>query len=143
MSWAAVAPDKKQAAVLLAQRLCTAAPPADYLTVPGLKSEARYRVVAVPQQVAVARFGGLVKHIAPVKLSTDGLVLRTVNRHYALPDGSFTAMASGAALASGIPLNDQFLEQATIKICAFGGILVPSYIWSSNSAKMRRITPNE
>ena len=32
-----------------------------------------------------------------------------VNRHYALPDGSFTAMASGAALASGIPLNDQFL----------------------------------
>ena len=28
---------------------------------------------------------------------------------YALPDGSFTAMASGAALASGIPLNDQFL----------------------------------
>lgn len=24
-------------------------------------------------------------------------------------DGSFTAMASGAALASGIPLNDQFL----------------------------------
>mgnify|MGYP002559897634 CR=1 FL=1 len=109
ISWAAVAPDKKQAVVLLAQRLCTAAPPADYLTVPGLKSEARYRVVAVPQQVAVARFGGLVKHIAPVKLSTDGLVLRTVNRHYALPDGSFTAMASGAALASGIPLNDQFL----------------------------------
>lgn len=104
-----VAPDKKQAAVLLAQRLCSAAPPADYLTVPGLKSEARYRVVAVPQQVAVARFGGLVKHIAPVKISTDGLVLRTVNRHYALPDGSFTAMASGAALASGIPLNDQFL----------------------------------
>ena len=56
-----------------------------------------------------ARERGLVKHIAPVKLSTDGLVLRTVNRHYALPDGSFTAMASGAALASGIPLNDQFL----------------------------------
>ena len=74
-----------------------------------MKPEARYRVTAVPQQVAVARFGGLVKHIAPVKLSTDGLVLRTVNRHYALPDGSFTAMASGAALASGIPLNDQFL----------------------------------
>lgn len=109
VSWAAVTPDKKQAVVLLAQRLCTAAPPADYLTVPGLKPEARYRVTAVPQQVAVARFGGLVKHIAPVKLSADGLVLRTVNRHYALPDGGFTAAASGAALASGIPLNDQFL----------------------------------
>ena len=97
ISWAAVAPDKKQAVVLLAQRLCTAAPPADYLTVPGLKSEARYRVVAVPQQVAVARFRSMIS----------------------------------------------FLEQATIKICAFGGILVPSYISSSNSAKMRRITPNE
>ena len=42
--------------------------------------------------MAVARFGGLVKHIAPVKLSTDGLVLRTVNRHYALPDGSFSTV---------------------------------------------------
>ena len=63
----------------------------------------------MPQQVAVARFGGLVKHIAPVKLSADGLVMRTLNRHYALPDGSFTAEASGAALAAGIPLNDQFL----------------------------------
>lgn len=94
-------------------------------------------------QVAVARFGGLVKHIAPVKLSTDGLVLRTVNRHYALPDGSFTAMASGAALASGIPLNDQFLGTGYHKDLRLWGILVPSYISSSNSAKVRRITPNE
>lgn len=93
----------------MAQKLCTAAPPADYLTVPGLQPDVRYRVTAVPQQVAVARFGGLVKHIAPVKLSADGLVLRTVNRLYSLPDGPFTAEVSGAALAQGIPLNDQFL----------------------------------
>lgn len=108
-SWAVLSPDRKQAVVLLAQRLCKAAPPADYLTVPQLLPEARYRVTAVPQQVAVARFGGLVKHIAPVRLSADGLVMRTVNRHYSLPDGSFSAEASGAALAVGIPLNDQFL----------------------------------
>ena len=109
ISWAALSPDKKQAVILLAQKLCTAAPPADYLTVPGLQPDVRYRVTAVPQQVAVARFGGLVKHIAPVKLSADGLVLRTVNRLYSLPDGPFTAEVSGAALAQGIPLNDQFL----------------------------------
>lgn len=109
VSWTAISLDRKQAVVLLAQRLCMAAPPADYLTVPALSPTARYRVTAVPQQVAVARFGGLVKHIAPVKLSADGLVMRTLNRHYALPDGSFTAEASGAALAAGIPLNDQFL----------------------------------
>lgn len=109
ISWAALSPDKKQAVILLTQKLCTAAPPADYLTVPGLQPDVRYRVTAVPQQVAVARFGGLVKHIAPVKLSADGLVLRTVNRLYSLPDGPFTAEVSGAALAQGIPLNDQFL----------------------------------
>ena len=108
-SWAAVSPDRDRAVVLLAQTLCRAAPPADILTVPGLRPDARYRVTAVPQQVAVARFGGLVKHITPVKLAADGLIMRTVNRHYALPDGDFSAEASGAALAAGVPLNDQFL----------------------------------
>ncbi len=108
-SWAAVSPDRDRAVVLLAQTLCRAAPPADILTVPGLRPDARYRVTAVPQQVAVARFGGLVKHITPVKLAADGLIMRTVNRHYALPDGDFSAEVSGAALAAGVPLNDQFL----------------------------------
>jgi len=108
-SWAAVSPDRDRAVVLLAQTLCRAAPPADILTVPGLRPDARYRVTAVPQQVAVARFGGLVKHITPVKLAVDGLIMRTVNRHYALPDGDFSAEVSGAALAAGVPLNDQFL----------------------------------
>lgn len=108
-SWAAVSPDRDRAVVLLAQTLCRAAPPADTLTVPGLRPDARYRVTAVQQQVAVARFGGLVKHITPVKLAADGLIMRTVNRHYALPDGDFSAEVSGAALAAGVPLNDQFL----------------------------------
>ena len=108
-SWATVSPDRDRAVVLLAQTLCRAAPPADILTVPGLRPDARYRVTAVPQQVAVARFGGLVKHITPVKLAADGLIMRTVNRHYALPDGDFSAEVSGAALAAGVPLNDQFL----------------------------------
>lgn len=108
-SWAAVSPDRDRAVVLLAQTLCRAAPPADILTVPGLRPDARYRVTAVPQQVAVARFGGLVKHITPVKLAADGLIMRTVNRHYALPDGDFSAEVSGAVLAAGVPLNDQFL----------------------------------
>ena len=108
-SWATVSPNRDRAVVLLAQTLCRAAPPADILTVPGLRPDARYRVAAVPQQVAVARFGGLVKHITPVKLAADGLIMRTVNRHYALPDGDFSAEVSGAALAAGVPLNDQFL----------------------------------
>ena len=59
--------------------------------------------------MAVSRFGGLVKHIAPIKLRPDGFILRTVNRHYALPDGRFEAEATGAALKSGIGLNNQFI----------------------------------
>ena len=40
-SWAAGSPARDRAVVLLAQTLCRAAPPADILTVPGLRPDAR------------------------------------------------------------------------------------------------------
>ena len=49
------------------------------------------------------------KHIVPITLRSDGLLLRTVNRWYALPDGRYSIQASGAALKSGIGLNNQFI----------------------------------
>ena len=105
----AVSPDRSTAVLLLAQKLAAAAPSGDLLTVRGLRPEARYRVTAVPQQVAIARFGGLLRHVLPVRLRADGLLLRIANRYYALPDGGFCAEASGAALAAGLPLNSQFI----------------------------------
>ena len=105
----AVAPNREKAVLCFAQTLAQAGDCNDVLRLKGLDPSARYRLTAVPQKVSLARFGGLLKHIMPFTLRADGFVLRTANRVHALPDGPFSVCASGAALESGIGLNDQFI----------------------------------
>ena len=45
----------------------------------------------------------------PVELDPDGFVLRTANKLFTMPDGAEDFTASGAALMSGVGLNNQFL----------------------------------
>jgi len=45
----------------------------------------------------------------PVTLDPGGFILRTVNRHYAMTDCVENYKCSGAALAAGIRLNNQFM----------------------------------
>jgi alpha-galactosidase len=52
----------------------------------------------------VGQFGGLVKHVSPVALDPNGLVLRTADRHYAMDDGVQALEVSGSALAAGVML---------------------------------------
>lgn len=101
--------EKSQAALAFVQLLAEAGAHGDLLAVKGLDPHSMYCIETVPQKVAIARFGGLVKHIVSITLRPDGLLLRTVNRWYALPDGRFSIQASGAALKSGIGLNNQFI----------------------------------
>ena len=52
----------------------------------------------------IGEFGALVKHVAPVDLNPNGLILRTADRHMTLPDGKQELIASGKALMSGVAL---------------------------------------
>ena len=81
-----------------------AAPGYEQLRVPGLTATRPYRVRSRAQALRVGQFGALVKHVAPVNLDPNGVVLRTVDHHYTMPDGVQELSASGAALASGIML---------------------------------------
>jgi alpha-galactosidase len=81
----------------------------DTLRIPGFDPQTLYRIGTRPQRLFVKRFGGLVKHIAPVTLNPAGFILRTVNRHYALTDCVETYQCRGDALAAGIMLNNQFM----------------------------------
>ncbi len=101
--------DKTQGVLAFVQSLTRAGDSNDTLCVKGLDGKREYELGTVPQKVAVSRFGGLIKHISPVKLKPDGFVLRMVNRHYALSDGALSLKASGSALAQGIGLNNQFI----------------------------------
>ncbi len=104
-----VSQDKGEAVLAFVQTLTRAGESNDMLSVKGLDKSRTYILETVPQKVAVSRFGGLIKHISPIKLKPDGFILRTVNRHYALTDGALSFAASGAALQSGVGLNNQFI----------------------------------
>ena len=85
-----------------------AIPARDTLRLLQAKSGKRYRLCSVEQSSALRRFGGLIKHVVPVKLRADGPILRLVDRHFAMPDGKEVYDCSGEALQSGIGLAMQY-----------------------------------
>ena len=85
-----------------------ASPARDSLKILSAEAGKRYRVKSVPQSLKISRFGGLIKHVTPVKLKPDGLILRTVSNHYAMQDGQEEYSVSGEALSSGISLAMQY-----------------------------------
>ena len=92
----------------LFHRLLPAGPEIEWLQVKGLDREMRYRVESRPQLLRVKQFGGLLKHILPVRIDPEGAVLRIADHHYKMADGQYASACSGAALMSGIPIHKRF-----------------------------------
>ncbi len=109
LHWQVSSKDGKEHVVGCFQKLCTASEGYDMLSVHGLEPSARYHLVCKRQSLFVKRLGGLVKHVLPLELDPDGFVLRTANKFFTMPDGAEDFVASGAALMSGVGLNNQFL----------------------------------
>lgn len=85
-----------------------AIPTPDTLKILSAKKGKRYRLRSIRQYLRISRFGGLIKHVSPVKLRADGLVLRLADRHFAMTDGQEYYTCSGEALRAGIPLAMQY-----------------------------------
>ena len=92
----------------LFHKLVHAAPGYEQLRLQGLDAQKRYRLKSREQILRVGQFGSLVKHIAPVDLDPNGIVLRTADRHYAIMDGIEQMEASGGALMAGVMLSPRF-----------------------------------
>lgn len=105
--WQCVSEDQKTALTGFFQVLANAAESGDRLVVKGLR-EGRYKVRTRPQRMYIERFGGLIKHILPIELNPDGIVLRMANRYYSLTDCVEEYQCSASALSAGIPLCDKF-----------------------------------
>ena len=88
--------------------LVHAGPGYERLRITGLEKEKTYRIHSLEQKIRVGQFGNLLKHVVPVSVSPNGILVRTADAHYALPDGGEDRVASGAALASGILLKPMF-----------------------------------
>ena len=97
-----------EAAVGLFYRLTHASPPFDELRATGLDPETRYSVKARHQNLRVGDFGELVKYVAPVRLNPRGLIMNAVDSRYTMSDCKEVLEASGAAVMSGIRLNNRF-----------------------------------
>lgn len=106
--WEVVSEDKETALTGFFQTLSTAAESSDKLKVTGL-TKGMYTVRTRPQKLYIERFGGLIKHVMPMELNPDGVIIRTANRHYSLKDCEETYSCSTEALAAGIPLCEQFI----------------------------------
>lgn len=107
--WTCVDEEQRQAVTLFAQTLTRAGESNDYLSVKGLCPKRRYRVESVPQILSIRRFGHLIKYAMPVKIKAKNPLFSVIDDRFKLDDGSFSVSASGAALAAGISLNNQFI----------------------------------
>lgn len=91
------------------QTMAHAAEGFDVLRITGLDSNETYRMTTKKQRLFIKRFGGLVKHILPIELNPNGLILRIANRHYSLTDCVETYEGDGDLFAAGVYLNNQFI----------------------------------
>ena len=90
------------------QTIVHAAPARDLLRVPGAVQNSEYTVSSVAQRLRIKRFGSLIKHLVPFSIKADGALVRTVDRHFEMNDGSELYTCRGDALRSGINLSMQY-----------------------------------
>ena len=81
-----------------------AAPGYETLALRDLEEEKCYQLSTFAQKLRIGQFGSLIKHVAPVDLDPNGMILRTADRLITMPDGDQKLTASGAALMAGVRL---------------------------------------
>lgn len=97
-----------KAAAGVFHRMAPSAPGYEQLRLRELDPQKRYVVRARPQKLRVGQFGGLVRHVSPVPLDPNGLVLRVADRRVMLGDAAEVYHVTGAALSAGIQLAPLF-----------------------------------
>ena len=88
--------------------LVHAAPGYEKLRVLCLEKDAVYQVTSLAQAIRVGQFGSLLKHVVPVNINPNGVLLRIADAHYTLKNAVENVRASGAALGAGIMLKPLF-----------------------------------
>ena len=88
--------------------LVHAAPGYEQLKVQGLEADKVYHLTSVAQAIRVGQFGALLKHVMPVNVDPNGLLLNIADRNVSLKNGVEDMTVSGAALMSGVMLKPLF-----------------------------------
>lgn len=92
----------------LFQKHQVSGPYRDRLVIPSARPEKQYSVQCYKQKLRIKMFGPLINHITPIKIKADGLLLRTIDKHFSMPDGHEAYVCYGDILNFGINLEMQF-----------------------------------
>lgn len=107
--WQCTAADGSEAVAGFFQTQAVASEGYDILPLDGFEPNSLYSLRTRPQSLFIKRFGGLVKHILPLSLNPEGLILRMIGRFYRLTDCVESYECRGDMLNSGVRLNNQFI----------------------------------
>jgi alpha-galactosidase len=91
------------------RRIVHAVPVYDKLYLHDLDDEKVYRIESKPYLHNLKQFGHLINFVSPVKLNSEGKIVDTLSKIKGMEASIQTYEASGAALKSGIYLNNLFL----------------------------------
>jgi len=92
----------------LYQTHAPACPARDVLRIPYADKDTECTVTTVSQYLRIKRFGGLIKHLVPFGINSEGFLVRTVDRHLSLTDGAEKYVCRGDVLNIGINLAMQY-----------------------------------
>ena len=88
--------------------LVNAAPGYEQLRLRGLDREKTYHLTSLEQAIRVGQFGNLLKHVVPVNIDPNGLLLNIADRNFTLKSKGENMILSGGALMSGVLLAPLF-----------------------------------
>jgi alpha-galactosidase len=91
------------------QILSKASPNLEVLKFKNLIDDEMYQVESINQKLHINQFGHLISHALPIKLSFDGLIMRTVSKFYQLNNATEKYLQSGNLLMNGINIKQQFM----------------------------------
>lgn len=92
----------------LFQKHQVSGPYRDRLVIPSARPEKLYSVECYKQKLRIKTFGPLINHISPIKIKADGLLLRTIDKHFSMNDGHEKYQCYGDILNFGINLEMQY-----------------------------------
>ena len=88
--------------------LVHAAPGYEQLRLRGLDRDKVYHLTSLSQAIRVGQFGSLLKHVVPVEVDPNGLLLNIADRNVTLKNAVEDMTLSGSALMSGVLLAPLF-----------------------------------
>lgn len=107
--WSVVSDDMREGIASFFQKEAVATHTHDVLRLTGFDDELYYDIEGREQYINIKAFGGLIKHVMPVKIRGDGVIHTVLSAHYMYENAKESYRAGGDVLNhAGIRLNQQF-----------------------------------